>query len=120
MAERKEKTAGEMGFEILANFIGCSAELLNDMEKIKSILLDVAGKAGFTQVGECFYKFEPQGVTGIVLLAESHLSVHTWPEFGSAAVDIFSCAGKENAERALILLKDAFKPRRVTVHRIER
>ena len=58
---------------------------------VKRALLDAAAAAGATVVGEVFHKFAPQGVTGIVCIAESHISIHTWPEHAYAAVDIFTC-----------------------------
>jgi S-adenosylmethionine decarboxylase proenzyme len=69
----------------------CNSELLNDIHFIKQAMTGAAGEAGATIVGESFHKFEPVGVTGIVAIAESHLCIHTWPEYGYAAVDIFTC-----------------------------
>ena len=69
----------------------CDAALLDDVALVKQVLLAAAEEAGATIVGEVFHKFSPVGVTGIVCIAESHISIHTWPEHAYAAVDIFTC-----------------------------
>lgn len=102
-----------MGTHILANFHGCSRELLEKAEVLKRILNKTVSEVNFNKVGETFYQFEPTGATGVILLAESHISVHTWPERGSAAIDIFSCSGRDQAEKAYALLKEKFKPENI-------
>ena len=69
----------------------CNTELLNDIDFIRQAMMGAAEEAGATIVGENFHKFNPLGVTGIIAIAESHLCIHTWPEYGYAAVDIFTC-----------------------------
>jgi S-adenosylmethionine decarboxylase len=69
----------------------CKSELLDDIEFIRQAMTRAASEAGATIVGETFHKFSPMGVTGILAIAESHLCIHTWPEYGYAAVDIFTC-----------------------------
>ena len=64
---------------------------MDDLPYIRNALLEAAEKTGATIVGQSFHQFSPQGVTGVVSIAESHLAIHTWPEFGYAAVDIFTC-----------------------------
>jgi len=84
----------------------CNPELLNDLNFIRRTMLTTAHDVGATVVGESFHHFTPQGVTGILAIAESHISIHTWPEYAYAAADIFSCgtsfrpweAGKRLAE----------------------
>ena len=78
---------------------GCNVERLNDLVFIKQAMMGAAGEAGATIVGESFHQFDPVGVTGIISIAESHLCIHTWPEHGYAAVDIFTC-GSEFRPRA--------------------
>jgi S-adenosylmethionine decarboxylase proenzyme len=69
----------------------CQAALLDDLPFIQGSILEAARATGATVLGQTFHKFSPQGVTGVVAIAESHLCVHTWPEHGYAAVDIFTC-----------------------------
>ena len=81
-------------------------------------------RAGLTPVGECFHAFESAGVTGMVLLAESHLAVHTWPEIASVTLDAYVCNfGSENSQRAHTLIDaliDAFAPAQVERHALRR
>ncbi len=68
-------------------------------------MLDAAEETGATVIGEIFHQFSPQGVTGVVAIAESHLCIHTWPEYGYAAVDIFTCGeGFDPTEAARIIV----------------
>ena len=78
----------------------CNSGLLDDFSFIKKAMLDAAGEAGATIVGENFHKFDPLGVTGIIAIAESHLCIHTWPEHAYAAVDIFTCGSNFKPHKA--------------------
>ena len=69
----------------------CRRDLLDDLSFVQEALVGAAQAMGATVVGQTFHKFAPQGVTGVVAIAESHLCIHTWPEHGYAAVDVFSC-----------------------------
>ena len=80
-----------LGLHLLLELRDCNPELLNDMDYIRQSLLNTAHDVGATVVGESFHRFSPQGVTGILAIAESHISIHTWPEYGYAAADIFAC-----------------------------
>jgi len=65
--------------------------VLNDLEFLRECLSEAAVQCGATILGESFHHFSPQGVSGIISIAESHVSIHTWPEYGYAAVDVFTC-----------------------------
>ena len=80
-----------MGKHYLLNLYGCSFSSLNDEYYLADLLEDAAFASGAKVIKTIFKKFEPQGVTVLCLLAESHISIHTWPEKGEAAVDIFTC-----------------------------
>ena len=80
-----------LGLHLLLELKDCNPQLLNDVEYIRQALLHTAHEVGATVVGESFHRFSPQGVTGILAIAESHISIHTWPEYGYAAADIFAC-----------------------------
>jgi S-adenosylmethionine decarboxylase len=82
-----------LGRHLIAEFYDCDSASLDDVAGVRTAMLDGAQAVGATVVGELFHKYSPQGVTGTLLIAESHLSVHTWPESGYAAVDVFTCGG---------------------------
>ncbi len=82
-----------IGRHLIAEFYGCKCEILDDVEAIRSRLRATAEAIGATIVGDVFHQFSPQGVSGSVVIAESHLSIHTWPENGYVAVDIYTCGG---------------------------
>ena len=83
---------------------GCDAEVLNDIGFLKDTLLAAAVEAGTTVLGESFHQFSPQGVSGVVVVAASHLFIHTWPEYGYVAADIFTCGDSVQPEKAAELL----------------
>jgi S-adenosylmethionine decarboxylase len=87
---------------------GCHAERLNDLEAIEEIIAEAAAKAHSTLIDVRGHRFSPHGVTAVGLLAESHLSVHTWPETGYAAVDIFTCGERCDPLLACDTLIEAF------------
>ena len=80
-----------LGRHVLAEFYGCSPEILNDIVKIEKLMVDAALEAGAEVKEVIFHQFSPQGVSGVVVISESHLAIHTWPEFGYAAIDVFTC-----------------------------
>ena len=80
-----------LGRHLIIELKGCPAELLDDLPFIEDTMVHAAESTGVTIVGKTFHKFAPQGVTGVVAIAESHLCIHTWPEYGYAAADVFTC-----------------------------
>ena len=89
-----------MGKHYLLNLYGCSFVLLNDEHFLIDLLENAASASGATVCQTISKKFDPQGVTVLCLLSESHISIHTWPERGSAALDVFTC-GESNPELAM-------------------
>jgi len=105
---------------VLVDLRGCCKERLNDLAGIRLLLLDTARSLGCTIIGDIFHQFSPHGVTGIIAIAESHLSIHTWVENGYAAVDLFLCNAHLSAQeldRALATIGSFLKAaeRAVTV-----
>ena len=98
----------------MCEFSGCDPSILSDIDRIAVMMVQAAKLAGATVMESAFHRFEPQGVSGTVILAESHLSVHTWPEKGYAAFDVFMC-GDAEPRKAIDVFKRAFKPGRVVV-----
>ena len=97
-----------LGIHHLIDFQGCSADRINDTEFVRGAMLEAAARAGATIVTDVFHTFSPQGVSGVVVIAESHIAIHTWPEFGAASIDIFSCTEKLSAVVATDILFSAF------------
>ncbi len=80
-----------LGRHLLCEYHGCDRELLNSPDAIRAELLDAVARAGATPVADVVHAFSPHGVTGVIVIAESHFAIHTWPEYGFAAVDLFTC-----------------------------
>jgi S-adenosylmethionine decarboxylase len=95
-------------------------KFIEDARKIKKILWDAARAANNTPLKTSVHKFPVQGVTGVIILAESHIAIHTWPEYDYIAVDIFTCGKKTRPYNALKYLKKVFAPRRVKARLINR
>ena len=93
-----------LGKQLLLELKGCEKEVLNDIGFLREVLLAAAGEAGATVLGESFHQFNPQGVSGVVIIAESHLVIHTWPEYGYAAADIFTCGNSVQPGKAAEML----------------
>ena len=89
-------------------FEGCDKNIINDTTAVEKIMLEAALKAKVTIVEKCFHKFSPYGVSGVVVIAESHFAIHTWPEYNFAAVDFFTCNQNCNTDIALKYLHKAF------------
>jgi len=109
-----------LGRHVLAEFHGCPFELLNDMKKVEKIMVNAALEAGAEIREIVFHKFSPQGVSGVVVISESHLAIHTWPELGYAAVDVFTCGERVNPWDACKYLVDHFRAQDMEAKEIER
>jgi S-adenosylmethionine decarboxylase len=114
------------GLQLCADLHGCDGPLLTSLSALRSLLIEAVQAAGLHAVAERFHAFEPagSGITGVVLLAESHLAVHTWPEQRAVTLDLYVCNHSENnaakAEALWARLHAAFAPQRVDLQRIQR
>jgi S-adenosylmethionine decarboxylase len=90
------------------------AQRLDDIDHIDAALRRCVAEAGATLLHIHLHHFQPNGVSGVAVLAESHISIHTWPEAGYAALDVFMC-GKANPDACVPILREAFKAKRVAV-----
>jgi spermidine synthase len=97
-----------LGNHILVEFMNCDPNIMNDVAGIERDMVAAAQKAGATVINSTFHHFSPWGVSGVVVIQESHLAIHTWPEYGYAAVDLFTC-GEMDAWISFDHLKDCFK-----------
>ncbi|MCS6961352.1 MAG: adenosylmethionine decarboxylase [Deltaproteobacteria bacterium] len=109
-----------LGRHCICEFYDCDTGLLNNIKYLKSLFTTCAKDAGATVVKVVFHKFSPHGVSGVVIIAESHLSVHTWPEFGYAAVDVFTCGPLLNNTKIAESLKEGLKAKKASVTMLQR
>ena len=98
-----------LGTHLLLELRDCDPRLLDDLAHIRRQLRNAADAVGAQVVGESFHRFTPQGVTGILSIAESHISIHTWPELAYAAADIFTCGERTMPDRAADIIIAALR-----------
>lgn len=109
-----------IGQHLLADFHQCAAHVLSDPAWIEQAMTAAAHRAGATIINQYFHHFgQNQGVTGVLLLKESHMSIHTWPELSYCAIDVFMC-GAANVQSALEQLQSSFNPKHTTTRIIQR
>ena len=109
-----------IGKHCILELYECDTGKLNDEAFIRTTLTTAAKSAGATLINLITHHFEPQGVTGLALLAESHISIHTWPESGYAAVDVFTCGDHTMPERACKFLGDELSAKKHSLRTLER
>ena len=109
----------KMGTHLVVDAWQAPAELLNDPEKIRSALIEAIAAGEATLIDLCVHQFSPHGVTATVTLAESHIAIHTWPEYGYFAADLFFC-GQGKPAVAMKVLQQALQARQVKMQEIER
>lgn len=109
-----------LGNHLLVDCHGCSGAVLTDVDAVRALLRKTAAAFGLTVIAESFHQYLPQGVSGVLILAESHLAVHTWPEREFAAIDLFTCAAGPEAARLAEFLKSALGADRVECRRLAR
>ncbi len=108
-----------IGIHATWDVYNCNAEKLSYVPYIKESLHTITATLNLEELNEAFKQFEPIGVTGFILLAESHISIHTWPEHNYAAVDVFSC--KEfDANVVTALLKKLFESNKIELNKLNR
>ncbi|OEK01066.1 spermidine synthase [Roseivirga sp. 4D4] len=98
-----------LGRHIIVEYYDCTPEILNDVTLIQESMEGAAEKAGATIINSTFHHFSPYGVSGVVVIEESHLAIHTWPEFGYASVDLFTCGESVDPWISYQYLKEAFE-----------
>ena len=109
-----------LGRHLLLELFDCDSESINNLEAVKSSLIEAAKRAQATIVDVVFHEFNPFGISGVVVIAESHLSIHTWPEYRYAAVDVFSCGEVLQPEIAVNYLVEQFGAERASVVEMQR
>ena len=109
-----------LGIHLLLDLRGCNSARLDDLPFVRDTLVRAAEETGATVIDHIFHRFSPQGVTGVVAIAESHLCIHTWPEYDYAAADIFTCGPGFDASAAADLIIAAFECREPEVRQVSR
>ena len=109
-----------LGRHLLLELFDCDSDAINNLESVKAALVEAAKRAQATIVDVVFHEFNPFGVSGVVVIAESHLSIHAWPEYRYAAVDIFSCGDVLQPEVAANYLVEQFAAERTSVVELQR
>jgi len=109
-----------LGRQLLMELEDCDTEVLNDLNSLEGALLMAAKEAGAMVLGKSFHRFNPHGISGVVIIAESHLFIHTWPEYGYAAVDIFTCGDSVQPEKAAEILIEKLGAKKHSRTEIER
>jgi len=94
-----------LGRHLIVEVWDADPRLLDDVKALEQLLLQAARAAKATVIQSVFHRFSPYGVSGVVVIAESHLTIHTWPEYGYAAIDIFTCGPKMDLDAAVEVIR---------------
>ncbi|MFH1418441.1 MAG: adenosylmethionine decarboxylase [Planctomycetota bacterium] len=108
------------GTHCILELYDCPSHLLDDEAFVTRTLREAVNQGMATLLGEVSHKFHPQGVTALALIAESHVAIHTWPECGYVAVDVFTCGDRASAEKACGYMVEAFQAGRHTMRKLAR
>jgi len=106
------------GIHLIVDF--WNGKKIEDPKKIKKILFEAAKESNNTPLEITIHKFLPHGITGVILLAESHIAIHAWPELNYLAIDVFTCGEKTMPYLALKYLKKVFQPKRIDIKELKR
>jgi S-adenosylmethionine decarboxylase len=117
-AKTKQKKQKSLGIHLIADFWG--GEIIENPKKLEKIFVEAAKRSGNIPLKFSYHKFNPHGLTGVLLLAESHISFHSWPEFKYLALDVFSCGKNAQPEKALRYLKKVLKPKKIKIFLFKR
>lgn len=109
-----------LGTHLLVELRDCNPKIIKDLAKVKNALVSAAKEAKATIVDISFHEFNPFGISGMVIIAESHLSIHTWPEYSYAAVDIFTCGDLIKPEVAASFLIKEFESKTPSIVELKR
>ncbi|MDK2854135.1 MAG: S-adenosylmethionine decarboxylase [Thermococcaceae archaeon] len=109
-----------IGYHYVVEASGCDPEVLKYPNKIREIFLEAAKVGNMEVKASYFFRFSPTGVSGVVIVAESHISVHTWPEEGYAALDVYTCGEKADPEKAVDYILEKFGAQYAHVSEVKR
>lgn len=109
-----------LGRHILAEYYGCDINILNGLELLEQSMRQAVLRSGATIIDSTFHQFNPHGVSGVIVIAESHMAIHTWPEYGYAAVDFFTCGDRVDPWKAFDFMNEILKAARNTTRELKR
>ena len=104
-----------LGRQTMLELYGCKTDLLNDVSFIEKVMVEAANRANATMVQQYFHQFSPHGVSGTIVIEESHINIHTWPEYDFAAIDIFTCNLEMDVRAACDYLKEILEAKKEVV-----
>ncbi len=111
---------GVLGYNIFADMYGCDANLLDSIKYLRRLLKGAADTGNMHIVKVFFHRYYPQGITGLVIVKESHIALHTWPEYAFASVDIFLCGNNSDPYKTLKHIENGLKPSKIIIKSVER
>ena len=109
-----------LGRHVILEYYGCPTEKLNERDFVEEVLVGAAKSMRASLVSVHFHQFNPHGVSGAVVISESHLTIHTWPEYGYAAIDVFTCGDVIDPWQAHAYMKEHFEPKRDSIMEFKR
>ena len=109
-----------LGQHLILELYGCAPDALSSVAAVQDAMQRAAKAAKATIIDSVFHHFHPHGVSGVVVIAESHFAIHTWPEHGFASVDLFTCGARTRPWEAFKTLRRHFKPAHFSVMKLER
>ena len=109
-----------LGRHILAEYYECEVEILNNLELLERSMREAVLKSGATIIDSTFHRFSPHGVSGVVVIAESHMALHTWPEYAYAAVDFFTCGDRVDPWKAFDHMKQELESSKNSTKEVKR
>ena len=118
--ERRVLAMNALGRHILAEYFSCDTTVLNNTALLQNCMKDAVRASGATIIDSTFHKFSPHGVSGVIVIAESHMAIHTWPEYGYAAVDFFTCGDRVDPWKAFDYMNTLLKPAKHSTKELQR
>jgi S-adenosylmethionine decarboxylase len=107
-----------IGTHFVADF--WNGRIIEDEKELQDLLIEAVKEAKCVPLKSAIHKFSPQGITGVMVLSESHLSIHTWPERNYIAIDVFTCGNTAEPEKAIEYLRTKLNPKKVKIRKIKR
>jgi len=109
-----------LGQHLIAELYGCERTLLDDPSRLEQILTEAIRRSGGTIIRPLFHQFSPHGVTGVVVIAESHVAIHTWPEFGYCALDVFTCGTQVKTDQIFDIVRSELQAQESSLMEVKR
>ncbi|MEF3280761.1 MAG: adenosylmethionine decarboxylase [Elusimicrobiota bacterium] len=109
-----------LGKHLIVELYDCDSKLLSNVDFIQDVMMQCAKEANTTVIDSIFHKFNPYGVSGVIVVAESHLSIHTWPEHKFASVDFFTCGDHSDPWKSFKIIKKRMKAKHFSVTKMQR